>query len=166
MGVVAATTTRTPTAHAASHKATQWMVHCHRMSIRSILVQCVLVDMLGNKGLGHDSVLWTAYEVQLYRTYEVRPTETYRTGTVPYRTVGMRPASHDLISVSGGARLAVGVSPLFSRFCSFFRSRSRRTFSRLSGAHTLRCGREAMPATRSHASQPPVTRDRSAKLNH
>ena len=43
---------------------------------------------------------------------------------------------------SSAARRSVGVSPPLSRFCSFFGSWSRRTYSRLSGAHTLRCGRK------------------------
>eukprot|EP01043_Picozoa_sp_COSAG02_P005634 COSAG02_NODE_154_length_33067_cov_38.282092_3_plen_180_part_00 len=38
---------------------------------------------------------------------------------------------------SSAARRSVGVSPSLSRFCSFFGSWSRRTYSRLSGAHTL-----------------------------
>ena len=52
-------------------------------------------------------------------------------------------------SQSSAARLGGEVSLSFSRFCSFFGSWSRRTFSHLSGVHTLRCGRKDMPSTRS-----------------
>ena len=53
-------------------------------------------------------------------------------------------------SQSSAARLGGEVSLSFSRFCSFFGSLSRRTFSHPEGCAHPRCGRR-MPSTRSQA---------------
>ena len=53
-------------------------------------------------------------------------------------------------SQSSAARLGGEVSLSFSRFCSFFGSLSRRTFSHPEGCAHPRCGRH-MPSTRSQA---------------